>query len=103
MSNITANHVNGIAVGDSGRISIGIGTDDTTALNNLIASLSGKILYYELETPVETDISAYLTDDNLINVEAGGTLTFHNSNGTDYQIPVPSDETYMIDLQEALS
>ena len=60
-------------------------------------------LYYELATPVETDISQYLTDDNLIQVESGGTLTFPNSNGDDYQIPVPSEETYMIDLQEAIN
>ena len=59
-------------------------------------------LYYELATPVEVDISAYLTDDNLINVESGGTLTFPNSNGDDYQISVPSEETYMIDLQASL-
>lgn len=59
--------------------------------------------YYPLTTAVETDISEYLTDDNLINVEAGGTLTFPNKNGTDYQIPVPSEETYMIDLQEAIN
>ena len=59
--------------------------------------------YYPLTTAVETDISEYITDDNLINVEAGGTLTFPNQNGTDYQIPVPSEETYMIDLQEAIN
>lgn len=65
-------------------------------------AMAGVMLYYELATPIETDISAYLTDDNLIEVEAGGTLTFPNSNGTDYQIPVPSSETYMVDLQEAI-
>ena len=51
---------------------------------------------------IETDISAYLTDDNLISVEAGGTLTFENQNGDDYRIEVPSAETYMVDLQEAI-
>lgn len=66
------------------------------------SAMSGVYLYYELATPQETDISAYLTDDNLIEVEAGGTLTFPNSNGTDYQIPVPSAETYMVDLQSAI-
>ena len=58
--------------------------------------------YYPLNPAVETDISAYITDDNLIEVEAGGTLTFPNSNGNDYRIPVPSAETYMVDLQSAL-
>lgn len=57
---------------------------------------------YGMSTPQEIDISAYLTDDNLISVESGGSLTFPNSNGTDYQIHVPSQETYMVDLQEAI-
>ena len=65
-------------------------------------AMSGIYAYYELAEPVETDISAYLTDDNLIAVESGGTLEFSNQNGADYLIPVPSEETYMIDLQEAL-
>lgn len=65
-------------------------------------SVSGVYAYYELATPQETDISQYLTDDNLISVESGGTLTFPNSNGDDYRIPVPSAETYMVDLQSAL-
>lgn len=58
--------------------------------------------YYPLNPAVETDISAYITDDNLIEVEAGGTLTFENQNGDDYRIPVPSAETYMVDLQSAI-
>lgn len=66
------------------------------------SAMSGVYLYYELATPVETDISAYLTD-NLIEVGAGGKLTFPNANGDDYHIPVPSDVTYMIDLQEAVA
>jgi len=84
----------------------GFGVYDTKiqgmSLADFKASLNGSYLYYELATPQEIDISAYLTDDNLIEVEAGGTLTFPNSNGTDYQIPVPSAETYMIDLQASL-
>ena len=60
------------------------------------------MFYFELATPIETDISAYLTDDNLISVESGGTLTFPNQNGDDYRINVPSSETYMIDLQASL-
>ena len=73
-------------------------TDATTFKN----SLNGQYLYYELQTPIETDISAYITDDNLIEVEAGGSLSFPNSNGDDYRIDVPSAETYMIDLQASL-
>ena len=59
-----------------------------------IASVSGKYLLYELETPVETDISAYLTDD-IIDVEAGGSLTFPNQHGDDYKIPVPVELEYI--------
>ena len=76
---------------------------DISDRDTLLAKIGdGVDMYYELATPIETDISAYLTDDNLINVEAGGTLTFPNSNGDDYRIPVPSAETYMIDLQSAI-
>ena len=65
-------------------------------------AMDGVYLYYELATPIEVDISEYLTDDNLISVESGGTLTFPNQNGDDYRINVPSAETYMIDLQASL-
>ena len=74
-----------------------------TASEAFKQTLVGKYAYYELATPIETDISAYLTDDNLIEVEAGGTLTFQNQHGDNYRIPVPSEETYMINLQEAVS
>ena len=73
-----------------------------TDAQTFTASLDGIYLFYELATPIETDISQYLTD-NLIEVGAGGTLTFPNSNGNDYHIPVPSEVTYMIDLQEAVA
>ena len=59
--------------------------------------------YIARAVPIETDISEYITDDNLIQVESGGTLTFPNSNGDNYRIPVPSTEEYMINLQEAVS
>lgn len=72
-------------------------------LANFRASVVGTYLYYEVFTPQEIDISEYLTDDNLIQVEAGGTLTFENQHGDDYRLPVPSEETYMIDLQEAIN
>ena len=60
--------------------------------------MSGVMLYYELGTPIETDISAYLSDDNLLQVEPGGTLTFENALADDYRLPVPSQEGYTIDL-----
>jgi hypothetical protein len=75
-------------------ISIGIGSNDYATLNNLIQSLAGVKLNYELATPVETDISA-LIDDNAIEVESGGSLTFENTNGDSYRIPVPSSVVTM--------
>ena len=47
-------------------------------------------VYYELAEPVITDISDLLTDDNLIRVEGGGTVTMVNEYGYD----VPSEITY---------
>ena len=35
-----------------------------------------------------------------LEVEAGGTFTFKNSNGDNYRIPVPSSEEYLISLAE---
>jgi hypothetical protein len=72
---------------------------DVTALMNKI---NGVTAYCQMKKPIETDISAYLTDDNLIQVESGGTLTFENQHGDDYRLPVPSTEEYMIDLQSAI-
>lgn len=57
-----------------------------TSLAEFKAGVMGKYLYYELKTPVETDISAYLTDD-IIKVVPGGTLTFENAEKLD----VPSE------------
>ena len=53
---------------------------------------------YPLTTPVETDISAYVTDDTRIDVESGGTLAFPNNLGDDYRIPVPSTETFWVEI-----
>lgn len=65
-------------------------------------AMSGVMLYYELETPIVTDISNIIPDDFLRNmtVEAGGSITFKNSNGDSYRIPVPSEEEYIVKLSE---
>ena len=54
-----------------------------------------------LETPIVTDISPLIPDDFLrnIEVEAGGSITFKNSNDN-YHIPVPSEEEYIVKLSE---
>lgn len=64
-------------------------------------AMQGVILYYELETPIVTDISTLIDDDFLrnIEVESGGSVTLKNSNDS-YRIPVPSEEEYIVKLSE---
>lgn len=64
-------------------------------------AMSGVMLYYELATPIVTDISSLIPDDFLrnIEVEAGGSITFKNSNDN-YHIPVPNEEEYVVKLSE---
>ena len=71
---------------------------DATAFKQ---AMQGVILYYELATPIVTDISTLIPDDFLrnIEVEAGGSVTFKNSNDS-YRIPVPSEEEYIVKLSE---
>lgn len=72
---------------------------DATAFKQAMA---GVILYYELANPIVTDISTLIDDDFLrnIEVEAGGSVTFKNSNDNSYRIPVPSEEEYIVKLSE---
>ena len=72
---------------------------DATAFKQ---AMQGVMLYYELESPIVTDISTLIDDDFLRNVEveAGGSVTFKNSNGDSYRIPVPSEEEYIVKLSE---
>lgn len=71
---------------------------DATAFKQ---AMSGVMLYYELANPIVTDISSLIPDDFLrnIEVEAGGSVTFKNSNDN-YHIPVPSEEEYVVKLSE---
>lgn len=71
---------------------------DATAFKQ---AMQGVILYYELATPIVTDISSLIPDDFLrnIEVEAGGSITFKNNNDS-YHIPVPSEEEYIVKLSE---
>lgn len=57
------------------------------------AAMSGVMLVYELATPIITDISDLLPADNLIRVQAGGTVTMVN----EYEYDVPSTITYYED------
>lgn len=71
---------------------------DATAFKQ---AMQGVMLYYELESPIVTDISTLIDDDFLrnIEVEAGGSITFKNGNDS-YRIPVPSEEEYIVKLSE---
>lgn len=71
---------------------------DVTAFKQ---AMQGVILYYELANPIITDISTLIPDDFLrnIEVEAGGSVTFKNSNDS-YRIPVPSEEEHIVKLSE---
>ena len=70
--------------------------------NNRVSKINGQDMYYELATPIVTDISDLIPGDFLRNVEveAGGSVTFKNSNGGSYRIPVPSEEEYIVKLSE---
>lgn len=74
---------------------------DATTSADVAKKMSGVILYYKLATPIITDISTLIDDDFLRNltVEAGGSITFKNSNDN-YHIPVPSEEEYIVKLSE---
>lgn len=63
---------------------------------------NNETIYYEINEEQIIDISDIIdnTFQEPIEVEAGGTLTFRNSHGDDYRIPVPSSEEYVISLAE---
>lgn len=63
---------------------------------------NNETIYYELNEEQIIDISDIIDNafQEPIEVEAGGTLTFKNSHGDDYRIPVPSSEEYVISLAE---
>lgn len=70
--------------------------------DTFVNALNGQIIYYELAEEQIIDISDII--DNIfqepIEVEAGGTLTFKNSHGDNYRIPVSSTEEYLVSLAE---
>lgn len=61
-------------------------------LAELYANDNPLIVEYALATPIETDISAYLTDDNFIEVDGGGSIVAVN----EHKYDVPSSITYML-------
>ena len=65
-------------------------------------AMQGVMLYYELAEEQIIDISDIIdaTFQESIEVETGGTLTFQNSNGDGYQLPIPNEEEYIVSLAE---
>ena len=65
-------------------------------------AMQGVMLYYELAEEQIIDISDIIdaTFQEPIEVETGGTLTFQNSNGDGYQLPIPNEEEYIVSLAE---
>lgn len=65
-------------------------------------AMQGVMLYYELAKEQIIDISDIIdaTFQEPIEVEAGGTLTFHNSNGDGYRLPIPNEEEYIVSLAD---
>ena len=59
--------------------------------------MSGVMLYYELATPIITDITNLMTDfQEPFQVEAGGTITFENA----AKLTVPNSVEYVVSLAE---
>ena len=63
-----------------------------TDVSTFVSTLKGVSLVYALATPTAEDISNLITDDNLIGVEGGGTLTFVN----EYGYAVPNEVFYQL-------
>jgi len=81
--------------------SVNIRDSSYTDAASFKAAMQGVMLYYELATPIETDISSLLTD-NTIEVEPGGSLTFKNQHGDDWRVPVPNEETFLVQVTPEL-
>lgn len=63
---------------------------------------NNETIYYELNEEQIIDISDIIdaTFQEPFEVEAGGTLTFHNSNGDGYRLPILNEEEYIVSLAE---
>ena len=82
--------------------SIALGYIGVTNAEDFAQAMSGVMLYYELAEEQIIDISDIIdaTFQEPIEVEAGGILTFQNSNGDSYRLPVPNEEEYIVSLAE---
>lgn len=72
--------------------SLDTGATNESELKTALAKNPLEVIY-ELAEPITTNISEDLPDNNLIEVEANGTITFDNENG----LAVPSEIVYYLD------
>lgn len=82
--------------------SISLGYIGVTNDGDFAKAMQGVMLYYELAEEEIIDISDIIdaTFQEPFEVEAGGTLTFQNSNGDGYRLPIPNEEEYIVSLTE---
>lgn len=69
------------------------------------SAMSGEMLYYELATPITTDITDLMGDSLApFAVEAGGSITLHHPKADEgFAIDVPANTQYIIKLSEVSS
>lgn len=68
-----------------------------TPTTDFIASLQGDLLYYELATPIVT-VTEIDNRFDAVDVSTGDKITFVGN--SDYHLPVPNEEEYLIALNE---
>lgn len=66
-------------------------------IDDFIASLPGVLLYYELATPIVT-VTEVDNRFDAVDCKAGDKITFVGN--SDYHLPVPNEEEYLIALNE---
>ena len=77
--------------------SIDIDDDRYENLKDFTASLPGVLLYYELATPIVT-VTEVDNRFDAVDCKAGDKITFIGN--SDYHLPVPNEEEYLIALNE---
>lgn len=76
---------------------IDIDDDRYENIDDFIASLPGVLLYYELATPIVT-VTEVDNRFDAVDCKAGDKITFVGN--SDYHLPVPNEEEYLIALNE---
>lgn len=81
----------------SAMLSIYIDDDRYENSDDFTASLQGVLLYYELATPIVT-VAEVDNRFDAVDCKAGDSITFVGN--SDYHLPVPNEEEYLIALNE---